>query len=54
VPDDRLPLPLTPSAFLESLAARLGELNGVNSELVLLCGIPMKLRNTDKVYGGHV
>jgi hypothetical protein len=52
MPPDQSPLALTPSAFLEALAARIAALNGAGAEPVRLRGIPVKTSGTARVYGG--
>jgi hypothetical protein len=51
---DQSPLPLTPSAFLEALAARIAALNDAGTEPVRLRGIPVKTSGTARIYGGFV
>jgi exodeoxyribonuclease VII large subunit len=46
-------LPLTPSAFLEALAARLDRLHGADAVPVLLRGVPVKT-GAGKDYGGFL
>src|SRR5436305_12594775 len=48
------PLPLTPSAFLEAVAARLDRLHGADTSPVLLRGVLVKTGATSRVYGGFV
>ena len=51
-PSPGLPLPLTPSAFLEAVAARLDRLHGADAYPVLLRGIPVRTGSTSRAYGG--
>src|SRR5437763_13375789 len=53
-PSPGLPLPLTPSAFLEAVAARLDRLHGADAYPVLLRGVPVRTGATSRVYGGFV
>ncbi len=46
-------VPLTPSAFLETMAAQLDRLHSATAGL-LLRAIPVKTGGTGKVYGGFI
>jgi hypothetical protein len=46
--------PLTPSAFLEAMAARLDRLHGADAAPVLLRAIPIKTSGTGREYSGFV
>jgi hypothetical protein len=53
LPTDAGTLPLTPSAFLEALAARLDRVHGADAAPVLVRGVPVKT-GAGKDYGGFV
>jgi hypothetical protein len=58
MPDEQLPppdpsLPLTPSAFLEAVAARIDRLHDADATPILLRGVPMKA-GAGKVYSGFI
>jgi hypothetical protein len=53
-PEPPSPPALTPSAFLEALAASIAALDGSGVEPVGLRGIPVKTGGTARVYGGFV
>src|SRR5262249_34628122 len=54
MPDDAPSPPLSPSAFLESVAARLDRLHGADTAPVLIRGVPVKTGGTSKEYGGFL
>jgi Exonuclease VII, large subunit len=48
------PASLTPSAFLEAMAARINKLHEADAAPVVLHGVPLKKYRSDRVYGGFV
>jgi hypothetical protein len=53
-PPGQPPAALTPSAFLEAMAARINKLHEADAAPVVLHGVPLKKYRSDRVYGGFV